>query len=85
MSVWMLRMEEHALYLFCSKQVSTTALKNRGDLSVKGRERALAMNSVCEGNLQDELQTLWRALVARAIRNAIRASDSQLIQKPLFL
>ena len=52
---WLLRMEEHSFYLFT---IASVSLKSRSSLSIKDREKALAMCLVAERDMRDELFTL---------------------------
>ena len=54
MSTWLLSMEEHTFYLFTIKCVATTSLEARSNLSVKDREKTLAMNPIAKRDLRDE-------------------------------
>ena len=55
---WLLRMEEHAFYLFTIKCVTSVSLTSRSSLSAKDREKALAMCLVAERDMRDELSTM---------------------------
>ena len=55
---WLLRMEEHSFYLFTIKCVASVSMTSRSSLSVKDREKALAMCLVAERDMRDELFTL---------------------------
>ena len=55
---WLLRMEEHALYLFTIKCVTSVSLTSRSSLSAKDRKKALAMCLVAERDMRDELSTM---------------------------
>ena len=55
---WLLRMEEHSFYLFTIKCVASVSMTSRSSLSVKDREKTLAMCLVAEKDMRDELSTL---------------------------
>ena len=52
---WLLRMEEHSFYLITIKCVTSVSMTSRSSLSVKDREKALAMCLVAERDMRDEL------------------------------
>ena len=52
---WLLRMEEHAFYLFTIKCVTSVSLTSRSSLSAKDREKALAMCLVAEETCETSL------------------------------
>ena len=56
--MWLLCMEEHSFYLFTINCVASVSLKSRSSLSIKDREKALAMCLVAERDMRDELFTL---------------------------
>ena len=51
-------MEEHSTYLFTIKCVASVSLNSRSSLSIKDREKALAMCLVAERDMRDELFAL---------------------------
>ena len=55
---WLLRMGEHSCYLFTIKRVASVSLKSQSSLSIKDREKALAMCLVAERDVRDEPFTI---------------------------